>query len=100
MKEKFLSFLKKRIEFLSFKEVKYVLKIFSLREKIIFAFFAIMFITSVFVIAWKTSNNVLIDVPAIGGTLTEGIVIFNPDISGGKLKLPVPENIDILVLKL
>lgn len=74
MKEKFLSFLKKRIEFLSFKEVKYVLKIFSLREKIIFAFFAIMFITSVFVIAWKTSNNVLIDVPAIGGTLTEGIV--------------------------
>ena len=74
MKEKFLSFLKKRLEFPSFKEIKYVLKIFSLREKIIFAFFAIMFITSVFVIAWKTSNNVLIDVPAIGGTLTEGIV--------------------------
>lgn len=74
MKEQFLSFLKKRIKFPSFKEIRYVLKIFSLREKIIFAFFAIIFMASISTIIWKASSNVLVDTPATGGTLKEGIV--------------------------
>ena len=74
MKEKFLSFLKKRIEFLSFKEVKYVLKIFSLKERVIFIFFAFVFIVSISIIIWKASGSMFINIPATGGTLIEGII--------------------------
>lgn len=47
---------------------------FSLTEKIIFYFFLVVFITSSAILLWKVNQSFLVEFPARGGQLKEGII--------------------------
>lgn len=47
---------------------------FSISEKIIFYLFVIIFITSSVILLWKVNNSFLVEFPAYGGQLKEGII--------------------------
>jgi len=51
-----------------------ILRSFSITEKAVFFFFVSIFILSGLTLLWNVSNAYLVEIPAIGGTLTEGIV--------------------------
>ena len=46
----------------------------KLWEKLLFFALSVTFLISFLILAWKASNLYMVDVPAYGGTLTEGIV--------------------------
>jgi len=52
----------------------YILRNFSLREKILFFVLAAIFIISFLLILWKISSYYSVEIPARGGTLNEGII--------------------------
>lgn len=54
-----------------------ILRSFSIAEKAVFYFFALIFIFSGAILFGKVNNSFLVEVPTLGGTLTEG-VIGNP----------------------
>lgn len=56
------------------KKVTEVIRSFALTEKVIFYFFATLFCISSLVMLWQVNSAFLIDVPAYGGKLTEGVV--------------------------
>ena len=52
----------------------YALRKMRLWEKLLFFAFSVVFLVSFLTIAWKVSDLYMVDVPAYGGTLTEGII--------------------------
>lgn len=58
----------------SLEEFVYVLRNMGLWEKLVFLALAISFLASFFVIIWKISGAYMVEIPAYGGTLTEGII--------------------------
>lgn len=55
-------------------QLVYILRIFSLTEKIIFFALAVIFAISSFLILWKISDYFSVEIPASGGALREGLV--------------------------
>lgn len=55
-------------------QVVYIIRNFSLKEKILFFALAIVFSVSSILALWKINSSYLVDIPANGGTLTEGII--------------------------
>lgn len=51
----------------------YALRKMKLWEKLLFFVFSVAFLVSFLIIIWKASNLYMINIPAYGGTLTEGI---------------------------
>ncbi|MBU4476872.1 peptide ABC transporter substrate-binding protein [Patescibacteria group bacterium] len=58
----------------SLREFVYIIRNFSLKEKIAFFAFAVIFLTTSLLACWKISNFFLVETPAEGGTLAEGII--------------------------
>ena len=52
----------------------YILRNFSLREKIIFFALAVIFTVSSILIGWKISDYYSVEIPASGGALKEGLI--------------------------
>jgi len=59
------------------RSIRGILRSFTIAEKAVFYFFALIFILSSLLLLWKVNNAFLIEVPIRGGILTEG-VIGNP----------------------
>jgi peptide/nickel transport system substrate-binding protein len=55
-------------------QVVYIIRTFSLKEKVIFFTLAVIFIASSILLFWKINSFYLVEIPASGGTLTEGII--------------------------
>lgn len=55
-------------------EIVYIIRNFSLKEKIIFFSLAVILATGSLALLWKINNIFLREIPASGGTLTEGII--------------------------
>lgn len=55
-------------------EFVYILRNFSLREKVLFFTLAIIFIISSILILWKLSNYYSVEIPTLAGTLREGVI--------------------------
>jgi peptide/nickel transport system substrate-binding protein len=55
-------------------QVVCIIRNFSLKEKIFFFALAIVFLVSSILALWKINNSYLVDIPADGGILTEGII--------------------------
>lgn len=55
-------------------ELIYALRNMGLWEKLVFLALVISFLASFLTIAWKISDSYMLDAPAYGGTLTEGII--------------------------
>lgn len=72
--KKIFSLLKKRSDLPNISETVYALRTLSPVKKIIFLGAVLLFILSILAIAWKINADFLVDVPANGGTLTEGII--------------------------
>ncbi|RJQ31006.1 peptide ABC transporter substrate-binding protein [Candidatus Parcubacteria bacterium] len=72
--EKVIKILKKRIALPSLEEVVFVLRKMLLWEKLLFLFLAVSFAAASLSIIWKLNNNLMVDVPARSGSLTEGII--------------------------
>ncbi len=72
--KKILPLLKKRSDFPKISETVYALRTLSPVKKIIFLGALLVFVLSILLIAWKINAEFLVDVPADGGTLTEGII--------------------------
>lgn len=56
------------------KEIVYVMRNFSSREKIVFFALCAIFTTSFLSALWLISDSYMVEIPADGGSLTEGIV--------------------------
>jgi len=54
--------------------LKRVLHSFTIAEKAVFTFFAIIFAVSGVFITWKVSDAFLVEIPTLGGSLAEGVV--------------------------
>lgn len=54
--------------------IRRTLRSFTIAEKAVFYFFISVFILSGVTLLWKVSDAYLIEVPTLGGTLTEGVV--------------------------
>ena len=70
----FINFIKKRVYLPKLEEIVYVLRKMRLWEKLVFFTLTIIFLVSFFIIIWKISNLYAVEIPAYGGTLTEGIM--------------------------
>lgn len=55
-------------------QVVYIIRNFSLKEKFFFFALAIVFLASSILALWKINSSYLVDIPADGGALTEGII--------------------------
>lgn len=55
-------------------EFKEAVQSFRVSEKMLFYLFVILFASSTLFMLWQISDNLMIEVPAYGGSLTEGIV--------------------------
>lgn len=55
-------------------QVVYIIRNFSLKEKILFFALTIVFLVSSILALWKINSSYLVNIPADGGTLTEGII--------------------------
>lgn len=55
-------------------KVQKVIHSFSLTEKVVFFFFVGLFCLSGVVLLWKVNKAFLVEIPAYGGSLTEGVV--------------------------
>ncbi len=55
-------------------QVVYIIRNFSLKEKILFFALAIVFLASSILALWKINSSYLVDIPADGGALSEGII--------------------------
>jgi peptide/nickel transport system substrate-binding protein len=55
-------------------ELQRTIRSFTLLEKVIFCFFAGLFLISGLFLAWKVNASFMVEVPASGGTLTEGVL--------------------------
>jgi peptide/nickel transport system substrate-binding protein len=55
-------------------EIRYILKTFSLRGKIVFLVLTALFIASVLGLLWKIDRFLAVEIPKSGGTLAEGII--------------------------
>lgn len=71
---KFIHFIRKLLRLPSLEEFVYAIRNMKLWEKLVFIVLIISFLTSFLVIIWKISSIYMVDVPAQGGTLTEGII--------------------------
>src|SRR3989344_596272 len=56
------------------RSIRGILRSFTMAEKAIFYFFTTIFIVSCLTLLWKVSNAYLVEIPTLGGTLTEGVV--------------------------
>lgn len=56
------------------RDVRGILRTFTIAEKAVFFFFVSAFIFSGIALLWRVSNAYLVEVPTSGGTLTEGVV--------------------------
>ncbi len=56
------------------KNMREVISSFSITEKIIFYFFLAVFVVSSFLLLWKVNQSFLVEFPAYGGQLKEGII--------------------------
>ncbi|MDP3763274.1 MAG: ABC transporter substrate-binding protein [bacterium] len=54
--------------------VRRILRSFTIAEKAVFYFFVSVFILSGITLLWQVNNAYLVEVPTLGGTLTEGVV--------------------------
>ena len=76
--------MRKRARLPNLEEFIYVLRNMRLWEKLVFLVLIISFLASFLAIIWKISNLYMVEVPAYGGTLTEGIIgtprFINPGI--------------------
>ncbi len=72
--KKIFSLLKKRVGLPDLSETVYTLRTLGHLAKIVFLAAALVFVSSLLVIAWKINESFLVDIPADGGTLTEGVV--------------------------
>ena len=54
--------------------IRRILRSFTIAEKAVFYFFVSVFLLSGFTLLWKVNNAYLVEVPTLGGTLTEGVV--------------------------
>ena len=72
--QKIFSLFKKRFDFPDIKEAVYVLRSLRSWEKTTFFILAAVFVFSVLAMVWKINNQFLVDVPANGGVLEEGII--------------------------
>ena len=66
--------MRKRVRLPSLEEFIYAIRNMRLWEKLVFFALVISFLVSFLTIIWKISNLYMTDVPAYGGTLTEGII--------------------------
>src|SRR3989344_1319923 len=66
--------MRKRVRLPSLEEFIYAIRNMRLWEKLFFFALVISFLVSFLTIIWKISNLYMTDVPAYGGTLTEGII--------------------------
>jgi hypothetical protein len=57
-----------------FTKIKKTINSFSFAEKIIFGIFTIIFVLSSLLLLMKFNDQFLIQVPKVGGTLTEGVL--------------------------
>ncbi len=73
-KQKIFSLLKKRFNFPNFREFVYVMRNMKSREKAAFFALAAILLSSALAVAWEINEKFLVNVPADGGALTEGIV--------------------------
>mgnify|MGYP001558244612 FL=1 len=71
---KFIHFIKKRVNLPSLEELIYALRNMRLWEKLVFLALVISFLASFLAIIWKISDTYMVEVPAYGGNLTEGII--------------------------
>lgn len=69
--------LRRRFSLPKERELKRTIGTFTFAERAVFYFFAVLFVLSGLSLLWQTSDLFLVEVPSIGGTLTEG-VIGNP----------------------
>ncbi len=56
------------------RSVRGVLRSFTIAEKAVFYFFVAIFILSGLILLWQVNNVYLVEIPARGGILTEGII--------------------------
>ncbi len=73
-KESLLALLKKEWHLPYGDKIMKVIHSFSLTEKVIFMFFAVVFITSGMSLLWQLNKMFLIEVPDYGGQLVEGVI--------------------------
>lgn len=73
MKEKNLSFSKREI-FIILLKIRYILRKFSLLEKIVFLILMLLLIFSGLWLLWKADRSLAIEIPKSGGVLKEGII--------------------------
>ncbi len=70
-----------------FHEIALAIKMLSPKEKLVFSLLTFIFVMSTFIIAWKVNNLFLVEVPAEGGELTEGVIgtprFINPLLATG-----------------
>jgi len=55
-------------------EIEEAVRSFPLLEKTFFYFFAVLFVVSALVLVWKVNEYFMVQVPASGGTITEGVI--------------------------
>lgn len=56
------------------RSMRAIVRSFTIAEKTVFYFFALIFILSSLTLLWQVSNAFLVEVPIRGGSLTEGVV--------------------------
>lgn len=117
---KFFSFLKKRVELPSLREILHIIKTISHKEKTVFLFLLVVFVSSASVFLWQANSKISVEVAEKGGSLKEGVLgtprfinpilaisdadrdmtaliysgLMRPDNQGG-LELDMAENYDI-----
>ena len=71
---KFIHFIRKHSRLPNLEEFIYAIRNMKLWEKLVFLALIISFLVSFLAIIWKISDMYMVEVPAYGGTLTEGII--------------------------
>lgn len=72
--EKFKELFRKEWTFSQSEKIKAIIRSFSIGEKVAFYALVFIFIFSSLALLWKVNQNFLVEVPAYGGTITEGVV--------------------------
>ena len=66
--------LKRRFKLPKADQIEQAIASFSLTEKVVFFILAVVFTTSVLYLVWKVNEAFLVEVPAYGGSLSEGVI--------------------------
>lgn len=91
----------KRFELPWEQTVSFIVRSFSKKERVIFLAFSILMSASALLILWNVNNAFLVEIPAHGGTLTEGAirspVLINPLFSNSERASEVDRDLTALI---